>query len=121
MSIRIGTIVLIKKSEPLRGQFRLCESTSDRPWLGVVVGFKNYRNPYAGMGRADKRLFLAEVMMLPKDQQVNSHVWDAAPQIILDSLFDGKSFPCKLENLVKWDQTAKNSEGRNRLSVLALG
>ena len=107
MSIKRGTLVMIKKSEALRGQYGLVESTKRTQFLGLVLGFHNYRNPYAGLGKAESHLFLAQVVLLPPELQPQAAVWATAPQPILDSIFSGKPVPVRLGNLAE-RETGKN-------------
>jgi len=99
-----GSLVLVKKSERLRGRFSAVISTREVQYVGIVVGFENYRNPYAGMGRAESHLYLANVVLIPAELQPQAALWSTAPDAVVRSIFSGKPIPAKAANLAEYDQ-----------------
>ena len=106
MAIKIGTLVLVKKSEALRGQHTSFFSDKKTQLVGLVVDFRNFRNPRAGTGRESKKLFLACVVLLPMELQPQAERWAEDPEFA-KSVFNGQEIPAKLANLSEWSGKTK--------------
>tara|TARA_R110000824_G_scaffold326273_3_gene513198 strand:+ start:1555 stop:1899 length:345 start_codon:yes stop_codon:yes gene_type:complete len=73
MVYKLNDIVVVKRVDSIRGRNNTAfgQETPEvgrraaHPRLGKFLGLENIRNPYAGMGRAPKRLLMAKVELEP--------------------------------------------------------